>query len=124
MASEFQEQILHTAQCLIHMVAFNGTARTFYTVLTLCQYKRRLIVSFAHSSGNNSRQGFVTVRQVYDQNIVLEKLSIDLLKSLLHTGLGHVLALLVQIFEFCRQRFCPGIILSAQQPLQCQLCGL
>ena len=91
----------------------------------------------------------MTVRQVYDQNIILRKLGIDLLKGLLHAGLSHVFALFVQIFKFCCQRFCPGMSLlhayshlplsilcpgsrkqtlrsffSAQQQFQCQLCGL
>ena len=98
MAAKFQKQILHAAQCLIHMVAFYRAPGALHTVLTPCQYKGGLVVGLPHPPGNDPGQRLMTVRQINHQHIIVRKLSIHLLKGLLHAGLGHILAFLVEEF--------------------------
>ena len=83
MAAEFGEQLLHLAESSEHMVRFDGPAGALDTVLGFRDDKRRLIVPLPETSGNDTGQGLVTVRQIDYQNLIVLEILLYLLRRLL-----------------------------------------
>ncbi len=78
MSSKFRHQFTALCHLIIHGVRFNRTSGTFYPAIrSTGQDKHRFVVQFTYPPGNNARQAFMALGQIYDQHAVMNN-------SLLH----------------------------------------
>ena len=59
-----------------HGVGFNRTSRTFHTVFCPGQHKNRTVIPLPDSSGDDSGQAFMAVRQIDYQHPVFHQITV------------------------------------------------
>ena len=71
MPAIFGEKAAAFRHFFIHMIPFDGTRAAFYALFASSQHKGRAIIAFPDSSGDDTGDALMAVRQENNQNTVV-----------------------------------------------------